>query len=131
MLDKLSFKGNNRKFATAGFLTLKSTATRTASVTDITNDSTNTGNEVLGDVLVERFISATQGMGSFLYLHKHNLQTIKQAWQENQAANATTPAGFGIQIPSDRGSWSTDGFDLYTPSSGPSVKTTTRDRMPG
>lgn len=123
LLDKLSFKGNNRKFATAGFLTLKSTATRTASVTDITNDSTNTGNEVLGDVLVERFISARRAWRFLSVPTKHNLQTIKQAWQENQAANATTPAGFGIQIPSDRGSWSTDGFDLYTPSSGPSVKT--------
>ncbi len=123
LLNKLSFIGNNRTFATAGFLTLKSTASRTASVTDITNNSTNTGNSITGDVTVERFASARRAWRLLSVPNQNNLQTIKESWQENQVANSTTPAGFGIQIPSNRASWAGDGFDIYTPNGGPSVKT--------
>lgn len=123
LLNKLSFTGSNRTFATAGFLTMKSTATRTASLLDITNAGANSGNQVTGDVTVERFITARRAWRLLSVPSQNNLQTIKQAWQENQAANATTPAGFGIQIPSDRASWAGDGFDIYTPTGGPSVKT--------
>ncbi|MEI2750090.1 MAG: PKD domain-containing protein [Ferruginibacter sp.] len=122
LTGKLSFTGSNRTFATAGNLTLKSSATATASVGDITNNGTNTGNQITGDVLVERHIMAVRAWRLLSPPTQHNLQTIKEAWQENQTANATTPAGFGIQITSDRASWSTDGFDLSTPA-GSSVKT--------
>jgi hypothetical protein len=122
LTGKLSFTGSNRTFATAGNLTLKSSATATASVGDITNNGTNTGNQITGDVLVERHIMAVRAWRLLSPPTQHNLQTIKEAWQENQSANATTPAGFGIQITSDRASWATDGFDLSTPA-GSSVKT--------
>jgi len=123
LLNKLSFTGNNRTFATAGFLTLKSTASRTASVTDITNNGTNSGNSITGDVTVERFASARRAWRLLSVPNQNNLQTIKESWQENQPANTTSPAGFGIQIPSNRASWAGDGFDIYTPNGGPSVKT--------
>jgi len=122
LFGKLSFIGSNRTFATAGNLIIKSTATGTGSVGDITNNGTNTGNTITGDVTVERFTTARRAWRLLSPPSQHNLQTIKEAWQENQAPNATTPAGFGIQITSDRPSWSTDGFDLFT-TAGASVKT--------
>ncbi len=122
LFGKLSFTGSNRTFATAGFLTLKSTATGTASVGDITNAGVNVGNTITGDVMTERFATARRAWRLLSPPTQHNLQTIKEAWQENQAANATTPAGFGINITSNRASWSTDGFDQFT-APGPSVKT--------
>jgi hypothetical protein len=47
---------NNQKFNTNDLLTLKSTATATARIADVTLNGSRTGNDVLGKVVIERFI---------------------------------------------------------------------------
>jgi hypothetical protein len=122
LYGKLSFTGSNRTFTTAGLLTLRSTATGTASVGDITNNGVNSGNTITGDVTVERFASARRAWRFLSVPTQHNLQTIHEAWQENQAPNNPLPAGYGIHITKDSANWNTTGFDLQT-LPGPSMKT--------
>ena len=124
LYGKLSFTKSNEGFATAGFLTLRSTATTTASVGDITNATTTTGNTITGDVSIERFISAKRAW-RFLSVPTQNnaLQTIHEAWQENQAANNASLSGYGIHITKDSANYLAYGFDLLTAAGGPSMKT--------
>ena len=122
LYGKLSFTGSNRAFATAGFLTLRSTATGTASVGDITNNGVNTGNTITGDVSVERFASARRAWRFLSVPTQNNLQTIHEAWQENQGPASPLPVGYGIQISKDSANWSAYGFDMQT-IPGPSMKT--------
>ncbi len=122
---KLSFSGSNRTFATEDNLILRSTATGTASVGDLTNNGTVTGNTITGDVTVERFITARRAWRFLSVPTQNNLQTIKEAWQENMPANSntqTTPPGYGIHITKDSANWAAYGFDLQT-TPGPSMKT--------
>ncbi|MEI9934382.1 MAG: hypothetical protein WDM71_05915 [Ferruginibacter sp.] len=58
LFGTLSFGNSNKTFYTNGLLTLKSTATGTAMVADITNGGINTGNNISGNVTVETFIHA-------------------------------------------------------------------------
>ena len=112
---------NSKTFSSAGLLTLKSTATGTARVGDLTNNNLNSGNQVLGDVTVERYIPARKAW-RFLSVPTQPAQTIHAAWQENMGANSLVPPGLGTQITSDRPTWSADGFDK-TSIAGPSMKT--------
>ena len=121
LYGKLSYAKSSCAFATAGFLVLRSTATGTASVGDITNNGANNSNTITGDVSVERFMGARRAWRFLSVPTSNNLQTIHEAWQENQAPNATTPVGYGIHITKDSANWNTTGFDLRTPP-GPSMK---------
>ncbi|MFM7710159.1 MAG: beta strand repeat-containing protein [Ferruginibacter sp.] len=122
LLNKLSFSGSNRTFATAGFLTLKSSDTLTASVGDLTNNNTTSGNLITGNVTTERFVSSRRAWRLLSMPTQHNFQTIKQSWQEGASGNTQNPVpGFGIQITSNRPSWIVDGFDTFSVA-GPSVK---------
>jgi hypothetical protein len=133
LLNKLSFVGSSRTFATGNFLTLKSTDTLTASVADITNGGLNTGNNITGNVSVERFISnlksGTRSLKAWRLLSMpttHTLQNIKEAWQENgdsSGANTFNPnPGFGAQIISRFGTNNAGaqalGFDSYNANGG-------------
>ena len=44
-------------------------------------------------------------------------QTIKQSWQENQAAGVNPGTGYGTIITSNSGAWAANGFDFYSPGS--------------
>ena len=121
LYGKLSFVGSNRTFATADSLVLRSTAAGTASVGDITNNGANSGNQITGDVSVERFNSARRAWRFLSVPTQNNLQTIHEAWQENQPANNTSLIGYGIHITKDSANWNTTGFDLQT-TPGPSMK---------
>jgi hypothetical protein len=124
LYGKLSFGGSNRTFTTADNLVLKSNAAGTASVGDITNAGANSGNSITGNVSVERFITARRAWRFLSVPTQNNLQTIKEAWQENMPANSTaqsTPAGYGIHITKDSANWAAYGFDLRT-TPGPSLK---------
>ncbi len=111
-----TFTGTGKKFAGNDSLTLKSTATETARVGDMT------GNIFSGKVTVERFIPGVKKAWRFLSVPTKPGQTIHDAWQEGQPANNTTSiTGKGIQITSNVSGWNTKGFDLYTAS--PSLKT--------
>ena len=122
LLNKLSFSGSNRNFFTNGFLVLKSSDTLTAYLADITNGSTVSGNKISGQVSVERFVSARRAWRLLSSPTQHDLQTIKQAWQENALTpNANPLLKYGIQITSNRSTWLSDGFDTFSVA-GPSVK---------
>ena len=89
---------DSKTFSTGGFLTLKSSAAGTANVADLTNNDVNSGNQVLGDVIVERYISATKKW-RFLSIPTTTTQTIKAAWQEGAGTpNGNPNPGFGTQI---------------------------------
>ena len=120
LFGKLSFSGSNRTFnATNGKFTLKSTATLTASVADITKDINTqaviSGNQITGDVTVERFISARRAWRLLSMPTKHNLQTIQQSFQENGVQSSNPAPGFGTILGSNRASWLADGFDVNSP----------------
>lgn len=122
LLGTLSFIGNNRIFNTANLLTLKSSDTLTARVADITNNGASSGNSILGYVTTERYILSRRAWRFLAMPNQHDFQTIKNAWQEGATLSSQDPKpGFGIQITSDRASWSADGFDNL--SYGPAVKT--------
>ena len=130
---KLKFGNvNNKKLYANGLLTLESRKTGTASVADITNGGNNSGNDILGTVTVERFVSniknLTMDTGRTVKAWrllatptKHNFQTIKQAWQEGGSLNSNPKPGFGTQLTSNRSTWSADGFDMFS-AGGPSIK---------
>jgi hypothetical protein len=113
----LSF-GNvsNVTLNTGNNITLISNAAGTARVADITNSTKNSGNSISGEVIVERYFPALKSW-RFLAIPTQPAQFIHDAWQEGQAAGATTPIGKGFQLTS---AISGNGFDGY--SVDPSVK---------
>ncbi|MDQ6890832.1 MAG: hypothetical protein M3Z56_11220, partial [Bacteroidota bacterium] len=108
---------DSRTFSTGGFLTLKSSAARTAMVADLTNNDVNTGNQVLGDVSVERYIPPVKKW-RFLTVPTSTNQTVKAAWQEGCDSNHNCLVNYGTQITGAAGL--AGGFDLYTAT--PSMK---------
>ncbi len=96
-------------------VTLKSDATLTASVTEITTPSSvtiiyNGSGSTKGKFIVERYISAVKGW-RFLAVPTNGTENIQAAWQEGQPANNTSLVGKGIQLTSNA---FPNGFDLYT-----------------
>lgn len=101
-----------------GHLYLRSTSAGSARVAEIpVNGSGVALASITGDIQVERYISARKAW-RMLSVTTSGSQTINAAWQEGQAANSTTPAGYGIQI---TGPNFPNGFDLYTAT--PALKT--------
>jgi hypothetical protein len=97
----LSFTGGQGKnLISNGRLTLRSLASGTARVADLTNNGTGNTNTVTGDVTVERYINIGEGAGlhtkawDFLAPPTKGPQTILQGWMENK----TTPAGYGTIV---------------------------------
>ena len=121
----LTYGTNGKALNTNGFLTLKSTATETAWIGDMT------GHVINGDVTVERYIStgSVHAKSWQMLAIPTTGQTIKQSWQEG--ATAVTGAvggnpkpGYGVMLTSNvanAATQSTPGFDAYT-SPGPSIK---------
>ena len=114
---------------TNSLLTLKSDELGTARVG-------NTKGTVSGDVTVERYISSKKAWRLLTMPTKHNLQTIKQAWQEGATLSSQNPKpGYGLQITSNLPSGYTDpyAFGFDTISLSPSIKTwnTTLNRWDG
>ena len=86
---------NSSTFNTSGLLTLKSTATGTARIADITNNGINTGNSIAGLVTVERYITSAGNRAYRLMAPSVTTSsTIRTNWQEN----GTTPSGYGTHI---------------------------------
>ena len=112
LYSSLTYTGTGKKLTTNDFLTLKSTATNTAFVGDMT------GNTISGKVTVERYISARKAW-RLLSVPTNTTQTIQQAWQEGCGANLNCVANFGTQVTGPGGTAA--GFDVYT--STPSLKT--------
>jgi hypothetical protein len=109
----LTYSGTGRKLATNDNLTLKSNATYTAWLGNMT------GNTITGKVTVERYLSSRKAW-RFLSVPTNTNQTIQQTWQEGASTSASNPvAGYGIQITGAGGTAA--GFDVY--SAAPSMKT--------
>ena len=110
LYGSLNFGNVNAKtFNTAGYLTLKSTATATASVADLTNAGANSNNRISGDVNVERYIG---------YVGKWNLltapvNTSQSAWSSWQNAG-TAISGYGTRITGPNGPNVPQGIDNYS-----------------
>ncbi|MEI8053473.1 MAG: hypothetical protein WCH52_06965 [Bacteroidota bacterium] len=114
---------------TSGLLTLKSDTLGTARVG-------NTKGTVSGDVTVERYITPKKAWRLLTMPTKHNLQTIKQAWQEGATLSSQNPKpGYGLQITSNLPSGYTDpyafGFDTISLSSSIKTWNTTLNRWDG
>ncbi|MBC7534454.1 MAG: DUF3494 domain-containing protein [Ferruginibacter sp.] len=113
--NSLTYSATGMTLNTNDALTLKSTASNTATVGVIT------GNTITGEVTVEHYIPARKAW-YFLSIPTNSTQTIKDSWQEGATNTGSNPvAGYGIQITSDRPTWDVDGFDRYSPN-GPSIK---------
>ena len=101
---------SNTTFASNGFLNLRSKKSGTGYVADVTNNGTNSGNTISGDVWTERFISNVKNttldtdrtLKAWRLLSpatKHNAQTINAAWQEGGTGNTSNPnPGYGTNI---------------------------------
>ena len=92
----LSFASSNNTLSTNGLLTLKSTATNTAMVSDITlssidNSTPITGNSINGAVTVERYIGVARRSWRFLTIPVTG-QSIRNAWG-GAPPNSDAPTG--------------------------------------
>ena len=100
--------------ASAGNLTIKSNINGTARVAA----GSTAGNYITGDVTVERYINQNAKRAwRLLSIPTKGSQTMKQSWQENQAANANGVAGFGTIITSNLATLAivqAAGFDAYS-----------------
>jgi len=110
----LTYSGTGRKLTTSDTLTLKSTASNTAWLGDMT------GNTIIGKVTVERYIptGTSHGKSWQLLAAPTNSQTIKVSWMEGGVIPAT-PNGYGAWITGVIGT--AGGFDAY--SVAPAMKT--------
>jgi len=119
----VTFGAGGKKLTTANLLTLKSTATETAWLGQMT-----ASNIISGNATIERYIPLHTKAWQFLStpITASSTQTVKQAWQEGSvAANDNLAPGYGTQLTSDRigaATQPTPGFDVYT-APGPSIKT--------
>jgi hypothetical protein len=110
LTGKISFVGSSNQFNTNGNLTLVSDAAGTASVGDLTNANLNSGNTIVGDVNVERYIETNRKWRYLSINVEGTAQSVQNSWMEGQAPGAN--AGQAC-----RGIWITDptgianGFD--------------------
>jgi len=112
----LSFGNTAKTFTTNNNLTLKSTVSGTAAVSQVIN-----GNNITGNVTVERYISAKRGW-RFLSVPTQTTQTVKAAWQEGAVSMGSNPVQYyGTQVTNAVNPTSGNGFDYYS-QDGPSVK---------
>jgi len=115
LYGSLNFTGTGKKFLISDTLTLKSTATETAMVSNIT------GNSIIGKVTVERYVPGVKKAWRFMAVPTKPGQTIHDAWQEGQPASNTSLSAKGIQIQGNYSDWSARGFDGYA--AAPVIKT--------
>jgi len=126
--NKLKIKGrlyfgnvNSKTFNTNGNLTLLSDATGTASADDMTNNNVNSGNNIVGNVVIERYIPAGRKW-RLLSVPAVTSQTIRQSWMENAANVSDNPQpGYGTTVTDNRSNAVSLGFDAVSPG-GPSMK---------
>jgi len=115
----LEFTASGLRFNTGDFLTLKSTATETAWLGNMT------GKVLTGKATVERFIPTGLAHGKswqYLSVPVYGSQTINQAWQDTAtSANQNRYNGYGTQITSNISPLPAM-FDVYTPT-GATMKT--------
>ncbi len=133
ILDFVSFGNvNATTLNTNDNLALKSTATATARINDLTNNGGNIANSINGKVIVERFLPMTNTSASRRWrllatpIQSTGAPTINQAWQEGVSnASVASPVnprpGYGTQITNGNTATAvTKGFDMGSTTS-PSI----------
>ncbi len=106
---------SNKTLTTGGYLTLKSSATGTARVADLTNAGANSGNTISGNVTVERYIPAnTNRAWRLLSVPATSSQSVNASWQNGQAPAVLGTAGRGTWITSNVASATSIGYDYQT-----------------
>lgn len=112
--NSLSFGNvNNSTFNTGGYLTLGSTSSANAYVTDLTNNGVNSGNNIIGNVTIERYVVGKRAY-RFLSAPVNTTTSIKANWMENvnntgQGNNNNPNPGYGTHITGAGGA--ANGFD--------------------
>ncbi|MCZ2222535.1 MAG: T9SS type A sorting domain-containing protein, partial [Chitinophagales bacterium] len=106
---------DSREFKTGGLLVLKSTATGTGRIADITNGGVNSGNTITGSVMQERFVPA-KASRKWIFLSSPLSSTVQNSWQ--QQIHVTGSGTGGTVCPTL--SAHTNGFDA-TVSNAPSM----------
>jgi hypothetical protein len=125
--NSLDFGASNCELFTNEKLVIMSDQIGTASVGDMTSDgvSTNvyTGNQIIGNVTVERYVPNHPKAWQFLSAPATG-GTIKNNWQEGNSNLSNSKQGYGSIITSDIVGATSPllGFDLFTPG-GSSMKT--------
>lgn len=118
IINELSFGNvNNKTLNTGNHITFISNEENTARIADLTNDGTNSGNLISGNVTAERFLPVHGKAWQFMSAPT-NGQTIKNAWQEGASAPLANPnPGFGTIITGKVADAIAQGFDIYSPAS--------------
>ncbi len=121
LTGRVGFGTSNAVLTTNGNLTIVSNAAGTGYVADLTNNGLNSGNDIIGNVTVERYIPGHPKAWQFLAVPTSG-STIREAWQENNSTLASNiHPGYGSIITSNISGAVGLGFDIYTPA-GPSMK---------
>ena len=102
-------------------ISLKSDNNNTANVAQIPSDATITYGATNGRFIVERYIPNHTKAWQLLAAPTKG-STVNQAWQEGNVPGGNTNPGYGATITSNRSTWTTEGFDLFS-QAGPSMKT--------
>ncbi|MBX2932490.1 MAG: right-handed parallel beta-helix repeat-containing protein, partial [Chitinophagaceae bacterium] len=116
---------NNKTFTSNGVLVLKSTASATARIADVTNGGTNSGNSIVGDVIQERFIPA-KAARKWILLSSPVTQSVANSWQ--QQIHITGAGTGGTVCPTL--TTNSNGFDATT-TNAPSIYTYDASQNPG
>ncbi len=114
--NELSF-GNveNKTLNTGNNITFISNLNNTARLADLTNNGSNSGNTVTGNVTAERYLKVNGKAWQFL-ASPTNGQSVKNAWQEGASAPLANPnPGYGTIITGRVSDAIAQGFDVYTP----------------
>ena len=125
LTESLAFGTSNSTLNANGNLTIVSDINGTARVADLTANGTLSGNKIIGNVTVERYIPNHAKAWQLLSTPTLG-QTVKAAWQEgNSPLLNTNNAGYGTIITSNNGGSTAGatglGFDIYT-AAGPTMK---------
>lgn len=112
----LNYGSNGTIFNTNDYLTLRSTASNTAWVGNMTGKTIN------GKVTVERYIPNHAKAWQHLAIPVTGNQTINQAWQDSASSpNQNRYPGYGTMLTGQQVNAIALGYDVYTPT-GPSIK---------
>lgn len=120
IVDEISFGASNAILNVNNNLTLLSTATQTARVDDLTGGGLYSGNNILGNVTVERFIPEHSKAWQLLAVPTKG-STIKSSWMEGNEPMQNNVPGRGTLVTGKSANAVAEGFDLRT-ASGASIK---------
>ena len=111
----ISFTNSNNTFNTNDNLVLISSSTNTASVGDLTANTTLSGNSITGKASVEKFIQTPRHWQFLSPDATSGTQSIQSAWMEGATPGVVGSTGYGMWL---TGSTGPPNFDAtsYTPS---------------